>query len=101
MGMGTENKLEDMTFITYEDLDLYINKLDDAELLQMCREIYDWKYVSGVVVNDGRLAKFREKIGDVATAHLADKVVKETAVRFHDIIVMLLSEEPSEFLKFR
>lgn len=43
MGRRTEKKLEDMTFITYEDFDLYINKLDDAELLQMCREIYDWK----------------------------------------------------------
>lgn len=99
--METEKKIEEMTFITYEDFGLYINKLDDAELLQMCREIYDWKYVSGVVAKDGRLAKFRERIGDVATAHLADKIVKEATVRFHDIVVMLLSEEPSEFLRFR
>ena len=98
--METEKKIEEMTFITYEDFGLYINKLDDAEL-QMCREIYDWKYVSGVVAKDGRLAKFRERIGDVATAHLADKIVKEATVRFHDIVVMLLSEEPSEFLRFR
>ena len=99
--MEIEKNKEELRFDTLEDIDAYICRLEDAEILELCKDIYDWKYVSGVVVNDGRLAKFREKIGDVATAHLADKVVKETAVRFHDIIVMLLSEEPSEFLKFR
>ena len=101
MGMGTEKKLEDMTFITYEDFDLYINKLDDAELLQMCREIYDWKYVSGVIVENSRLKKLRERISAVDASYLADVVVREAAVRFHDVVVLLLSEEPNEFLKFK
>ena len=99
--MEIEKNKEEPRFDTLEDIDAYICRLEDAEILELCKDIYDWKYVSGVIVENSRLKKLRERISAVDASYLADVVVREAAVRFHDVVVLLLSEEPNEFLKFK
>ena len=99
--METKKKTEELRFDTFEDIDAYIAGLEDAELMGLCKDIYDWKYVSGIIAENSMLRKLREKISDVNASYMADVVVREAAVRFHNVVVLLLSEEPKEFLKFK
>ena len=99
--MEIEKNKEELRFDTFEDIDAYICRLEDTEILELCKDIYDWKYVSGVIVENSRHKKIRERISAVDASYLADVVVREAAVRFHDVVVLLLSEEPKEFLKFK
>ena len=56
--MEIEKNKEELRFDTLEDIDAYICRLEDAEILELCKDIYDWKYVSGVIVENSRLKSF-------------------------------------------
>lgn len=85
--------------MTLEELDAYVEKLDDGELIDLCNDVYECMYVTGVFKEDGAVRKFVERIGGGSSRYIGDEVIEVAAKRFSKVILLLFQNAPHKFLK--
>ena len=71
--------------------------LSNATLLNMCDEIFYWKYVYGILPAGSPLKSYATVSG-TSTSTAERLILDEASRRFRKLIVLLMSERPSAFL---
>lgn len=79
------------------DIKNEIQSLSNDNLIQICKEIYDWRYVNGVLV-DGVLSNFAKSVSKTPR-DLEKMLINEANVRFNKIATLLICDEPTLYLK--
>lgn len=81
------------------DIGQKIHSLMDSELIEMCREIYDWKYTSGVL-RVGVLSRFATS-ENKAPRDLEPIILNEANARYNTIVKLLFCDNPTSYLQVR
>ena len=79
------------------DVEKKIQNLSNSDLLQICKEIYDWRYINGILCN-GALSHFAKTI-NVNPRDLEAKLIKEANHRFNKVVSLLICDEPMAYFK--
>lgn len=77
----------------------FLDKTDDSELIEMCKECDIWKGTGELP--DGKLKEFYGYVSAMCydKRQLEDYVLAEALNRFKDIVPILLKKYPERFLK--
>ena len=85
--------------MTYKEVDSYIEHMDENELVTLCNDIYDWMYISGVLEPESVLVQLSVKLKFEDRRYLADQIIRESAKRFNKTVLLLLRNQPHDFLR--
>lgn len=85
--------------MTFEELNAHVEKLDDGELIDLCNDVYECMYITGVFKEDGAVRKFAERIGCTTTRYIGDKAIEVATKRFSKVVLLLFQDVPYKFLK--
>lgn len=85
--------------MTYKEVDSYIEHMDENELVALCNDIYDWMYISGVLKPESVLVQLSVKLKFEDRRCLANYIIRESAKRFNKTVLLLLQNQPHDFLR--
>ena len=80
------------------DIKNKIQNLSNDDLIQICKEIYDWRYVNGFLNSDGVLSRFANNVGKTPR-DLEKMLIDEVDVRFNKVATLLICDRPTSYLK--
>lgn len=76
----------------------FVSSLSNDELIKVCSEVLRWKHTTGCLP-EGSILK---KLADEAHMEIRDaeeEIISEAHVRFNDVVLLLLSENPYRYLR--
>lgn len=85
--------------MNYGEVDNYIKNMDEAGLVTLCNEIYDWMYVTGILEPNCSLLQLSENIQCSDTRYIADKVINVASKRLNKVMLLLTKNASHEYLK--
>lgn len=85
--------------MTYEEMKTYIEHIDNSGLIDLCNEIYDWKYISGELEQDSALKNLAKDIQCKNVKDVEEVVVEVAAKKLNKVVLLLMQNKPHEFLK--
>ena len=77
----------------------YFNDIDDKELIDLCNNIYNWRYVDGKIKENCIVQKMCEKFGWTSLREIEEFAVSEAHRRYGNITLLLLKDHPNYYLK--
>ena len=83
-----------------DSTEIYVEKMSDQEIITMCDEIYNWKYVAGCLGQNSLLRDKAKNLAHVSASVLSHYVLDEAANRFGNLVVLLMANKPYKFLQF-
>lgn len=67
-------------------------------LISMCNDLYEWRYISGKLPENGLFQKFAEHYG-VSPYNMEEALLSEALKRFGRVASVLIQERPDAFFK--
>ena len=88
------------TNVKKDPTETYVEKMSDQEIVTICNEIYNWKYVTGCLDKNSLLRNKAKNLEHVSSSMLSRYVLDEAANRFGNLVVLLMANKPYKFLQF-
>ena len=79
----------------------YVEKMSDQEIITMCNEIHNWKYVTGCLDKNSLLRNKASNLEHISAYTLSQYVLDEAVDRFSNLVLLLMADKPYKFLQFR
>lgn len=77
----------------------YIKHMDENGLRNLCEDIYEWRYVRGTLRPDCFINQLAENIQYWEIREIEDIVLEVGAKRFRNVVLLLLKNRPTDYLK--
>lgn len=81
-----------------KDITAAIEKMDDGTLAQICKEIYDWRYVSGSLCENSKLLDMVRELPYNDIKFMEKEVLRVAHERFAEIVLLLFQDMPGKYL---
>ena len=88
---------EDMKASNIQLMD-YLHQMEDQELINICKEIYEWRYITGKLKSESPLKFIMEKFAFYDSRYLESLVMEEAEKRYHKLAVLLIRDNPINYL---
>lgn len=82
-----------------DEVKYYIDHMDANGLLNLCKDINDWKYKSGKLSPDCTLNHLAENLQYWELRDLEAMILDAAYEKFGDIVSLLIKSDASRFLK--
>lgn len=82
-----------------DEVKYYIDHMDANGLVNLCKEINDWKYKSGKLSPDYTLNHLAENLQYWELRDLEAMILDAAYEKFGDIVSLLIKSDASRFLK--
>lgn len=80
-------------------LKVFIHETDDTVLIKLCNELYDYKYVSGKLPQDGVVNTIANGFEEWNLDKLEKIITDEATSRYENIALLLIKNNPTNFFK--
>lgn len=87
--------------MNYHEVENYIEHMSADGLLNLCNDIYDWKYVTGKLNPDCTLNRLAENLQFWELRDIENIVLRVATKKFHNVVPLLMLSAPHEFIKKR
>ena len=87
------------TNVKKDPAEIYVEKMSDQEIVTMCNEIYNWKYVTGCLDENSMLRNKSKNLEHTSAYMLSQDIIDEAAKRFGTIVLLLISDRGYKFLR--
>lgn len=71
--------------------------LSDDKLIEMCDEIFEWKYNLGILPDESPLRQLADET-NMSVRGLEENILNEASHRFKKLILLLMLDRPYNFL---
>ena len=88
-----------MNFVTYKEMENYIEHMNLDGLVNLCNDIYEWKYITGMLKPDCTLNVLAENIQYWDIRNMEKVIIRVATKKFKKVVSMLMQEVPHEFLR--
>lgn len=85
--------------MTYQEVKNYIEHMDANGLLNLCNDIYEWKYVTGKLSPGCTLNMLAENLQFWELRDIEEIVLCVAVKRFRKIVPLLMLSAPQEFIR--
>ena len=85
--------------MTYEEMNNYIAHVSDNDLIAMCKIVYELKNGNGVLEPNSTLKILAENLQFRNVYNLEYAITKEAHRRYEQIVLLLMKDAPSHYLK--
>ena len=76
----------------------FASYLSNDELIKVCSEVLEWKHRSGRLPEESILKKLANE-AHMEIRDAEEEIISEAHVRFNDVVLLLLSENPYRYLR--
>ena len=87
------------TNVKKDPAEIYVEKMSDQEIVTMCNEIYNWKYVTGCLDKNSLLRNKANNLEHTSTYTLSQYVLDEAVDRFSNLVLLLIADKPYKFFQ--
>lgn len=87
--------------MTYGEMSNYITHVSDNDLIALCKSVYDWKYKSKKLEDTSTLKILAENLQFSDIEALSYTVTEEAHKRYEQIVLLLMKDAPTHYLKLR
>ena len=85
--------------MTREEVKNYIEHMDENGLAKLCKDIYEWKYVTGKLRAGCTLNQLAENLQYWEIRDIEEIVIEVATKRFNDVVLLLFKSNPNDYLK--
>lgn len=76
----------------------FVSSLSNDELIKVCSEVLRWKHTTGCLPENSILRKLANE-AHMEIRNAEEEIISEAHVRFNDVVLLLLSENPYRYLR--
>lgn len=85
--------------MTRNEVKKYIKNMDMDELIILCKEINEWRYVTGEIKSNSAFSKVGNKLKYFDSRDLENLILDAAHEKFGDIVSLLLKSNPGRYIK--
>ena len=85
--------------MTYGEVESYIKHMNPNELVNLCNDIYKFKYVTEKLKPDCSLNILAENLQCWDVRYIEDVVIRVAAQKFNDVVLLLMKSMTHQFIK--
>lgn len=85
--------------MTYKEMENYIEHMNPDGLVNLCNDIYEWKYITGVLNPDCTLNVLADNLQYWDIRSMEEVIIRVATKKFNKVVVMLMKEAPYKFMR--
>lgn len=85
--------------MTYGEVENYIKHMNPDGLVNLCNDIYEFKYVTGKLRPDCSLNILAENLQCWDIRYIEDVVIRVAAEKFNNVVLLLMKSMTHQFIK--
>lgn len=85
--------------MSYKEMENYIEHMNPDGLVNLCNDIYEWKYITGVLKPDCTLNVLADNLQYWDIRSMEKIIIRVATEKFNKVVVMLMQEAPYKFIQ--
>lgn len=85
--------------MTYGEMNNYITHVSDDDLVALCKSVYEFKNGNGILEPTSTLKILAENLQFSDVRVLEYAIIEEAHKRYEQIVLLLMKDAPSHYLK--